>query len=192
MSGAPGRPRSEAADEAIRGAVLALYAEHGFAGLTVDAVAERAGVSKATIYRRYCSKSELVFDALEGMTVEDLPTPDTGSLRGDLEALARGLASVLELPDRRALVCNLLAEMGRYPDIAAAQRRFVAGRLDRLRDVVARARVRGDAEAAGIRAEGVEALADRLFGPIFFRVLWRGRKVDDTFVPTVVAAALRE
>jgi AcrR family transcriptional regulator len=181
-----GRPRSAAADRAIREAVLDVYAEHGFAGLTVDAVAERAGVSKATIYRRHCSKSELVFDALDAVSLEDVPTPDTGTLRDDLVALGGALAAMLAIEARRAVACNMLAEVGRHEDLAAAHRRFVASRLDRLGLILERARERGEIA----RVPDVPTCADRLFGPIFFRTLWRGEPCDDAFVASVVAAVL--
>ncbi|GAA5077938.1 TetR/AcrR family transcriptional regulator [Nocardia iowensis] len=84
---AGGRPRESRVDHALAEAVRALLSEHGYASLTVDAVAARAGVSKAAIYRRYATKEEMTFAVL----VHDLreePPADTGSLRGDLTALA--------------------------------------------------------------------------------------------------------
>ena len=81
----PGRPRDARADRAILEATLELASEQGL-GLSMDAVAARAGVSKATIYRRWASKEALVLDAWREL-VGPMPVPDTGSVRGDLRAI---------------------------------------------------------------------------------------------------------
>ncbi len=83
----PGRARDASRDEALRQAALELLAEVGYERLTIDAVAARAGAGKATVYRRWASKADLVIDAVDHHRSTALP--DTGSLRGDLEALAR-------------------------------------------------------------------------------------------------------
>ena len=88
VGGGPGRPRSRAAQQAILNAALALLAESGFEGMSVEAVAERAGVGKATIYRRWKSKQELVAAALATIDAQ-VALPDTGSTRGDLQELVR-------------------------------------------------------------------------------------------------------
>ena len=81
----PGRPRSEASHQAIIQATLELLIEVGYGALTMDAVRDRAGVGKATIYRRWSSKEELVRDTIVFLH-EDFAAPDTGSLRGDYDA----------------------------------------------------------------------------------------------------------
>jgi len=83
----PGRARDASRDEALRQAALELLAEVGYERLTIDAVAARAGAGKATVYRRWASKADLVIDAVDHHRGTALP--DTGSLRGDLEALAQ-------------------------------------------------------------------------------------------------------
>ena len=89
-SGAPrGRPRSEQADRAIMAAALELLAERGLAGMSIEEVAARAGVGKATIYRRWSSKGALALDAFLAEFEQQQPLPDTGSLRGDLAAELR-------------------------------------------------------------------------------------------------------
>ena len=80
----PGRPRSAAAHQAILDATVQLLSEVGFAATTVEAVAARAGVGKATVYRRWPSKVPLVIDALDARAIEQVPIPRTGSVRGDL------------------------------------------------------------------------------------------------------------
>src|SRR5262249_51947519 len=87
----PGRTRTAVGNRAIFEAALEEYGARGFDGMSVDAVAARAGVSKATIYRRFESKLELVTAAMYQIAEERKPTPDTGTLRGDARALLDGL-----------------------------------------------------------------------------------------------------
>ena len=82
-----GRPRSTEADEAILEAAIDAFVEQGWNGLTIEGVAARAGVGKATIYRRYQSRMDLLFAAVRKLAQERDPVPDTGTLRGDLLAL---------------------------------------------------------------------------------------------------------
>src|SRR5260370_18750172 len=82
----PGRPRSAQAQKAIIDATLELLAEEGFQGLSIEAVAARAGVGKTTIYRRWSSKEELVMEAIRQVQI-DVPVMDTGNFRNDLAAL---------------------------------------------------------------------------------------------------------
>lgn len=84
----PGRPRSAQAHKAIIDATLELLAEEGFQGLSIEAVAARAGVGKTTIYRRWASKDELVMDAIRQVQI-DVPVVDTGNFRNDLVALLK-------------------------------------------------------------------------------------------------------
>ena len=90
-----GRPRSEQADRAILDAALELFADAGFDGLTVEGVAARAGVGKATIYRRYPCKVDLVMASARFLTQVEAPQPDTGRVEDDLRATARGLVHLL-------------------------------------------------------------------------------------------------
>ncbi|MDI2124893.1 TetR/AcrR family transcriptional regulator [Yinghuangia seranimata] len=106
-----GRPRDTRVDQAVLDAARALLAEVGYAGLTMDAVAARAGVGKAAIYRRHATKQALVFAAaVHGVELE--PPPDTGSLLGDLEALARVIVAHLGNPAAAPALMGLLAEAG--------------------------------------------------------------------------------
>src|SRR5439155_3363439 len=91
----PGRPRSAEADEAILEAAVELFAEVGLEGLTVEGVAARAGVGKATIYRRYPGKADLVVAAARRFTEGPIDPPDTGSTRGNFRALVDGVIRLL-------------------------------------------------------------------------------------------------
>jgi AcrR family transcriptional regulator len=101
----PGRPRSAEADGAILEAAVDLFAEGGFDGLTVEGVAARANVGKATIYRRYPCKVDMVIAASRSFALDDDDLlPDTGTTRGDLRALVGGVIAMLTTtPIGRAL-----------------------------------------------------------------------------------------
>src|SRR3954454_15098610 len=79
----PGRPRRAEVDEAILAAAVHMLAEHGYGGVTMEGVAGAAGVGKATVYRRWPSKADLILDAIRSLK-PDVGHPDTGSTRADL------------------------------------------------------------------------------------------------------------
>ncbi|HET7638015.1 MAG TPA: helix-turn-helix domain-containing protein, partial [Ktedonobacteraceae bacterium] len=83
-----GRPRSAQSHRAILEATLALFAEVGLQGLSIEAIAERAGVGKTTIYRRWSSKEDMIKDALD-LFRSGNPIPDTGNIRNDLLYIAK-------------------------------------------------------------------------------------------------------
>ena len=114
----PGRPRSEASHQAIIEATLALLIEVGYGSLTMEAVRTRAGVGKATIYRRWASKEELVRDAIVFLH-EEFETPDTGSLRGDYDALAVAVRASASRGGAAMLMPRLLGESVHDPELFA-------------------------------------------------------------------------
>jgi AcrR family transcriptional regulator len=122
-----GRPRDPACDSAILQAALDLFAEEGYARLSIDGVAARAGVGKATIYRRYSSKAELVAEAVRcGAQFEDR-LPDTGDLRADLMSMMRPLFDRLRGVDAQ-LLTTFAMERLRNPDLAEQFDRSVLGK----------------------------------------------------------------
>jgi AcrR family transcriptional regulator len=114
----PGRPRSEQADRAIMTAALELFAESGPAGLCIEQVAARAGVGKATIYRRWPGKEDMLLDGLP-LLASALPVPQGRSVRADLIALLDACCKEAADPRRRRLIALLQGEGLQYPRLKA-------------------------------------------------------------------------
>lgn len=138
-----GRPRDPAVDEAIIAAVYDLIAENGFAGFTVEAVAARAGVGKATIYRRWPTREELVVAAAERILVDEEP-PDTGTLRGDLIEWYWQRHRTGNRGGQGRLVGQVIIEAAVNPDLKRWLQSFHQGRRDAVSTMVDRARERGE------------------------------------------------
>ncbi|WP_329384479.1 TetR/AcrR family transcriptional regulator [Streptomyces sp. NBC_01351] len=139
-----GRPRDSRVDDAIRDAVRELVPEVGYAALTMDAVAAKARVGKAAIYRRHASRGEMVFSVLvHGGEPE--PLPDTGTLLGDLTALATLVLGTFSDPVVSAVTPGLLADLKQQPEIAARfQETFIAGERTVVVGLLERALERGE------------------------------------------------
>jgi AcrR family transcriptional regulator len=184
-----GRPRSERAREAILTSAAELLLAHGLAAVSMDAVASRAGVSKATIYRWWPTKETLALDALyTRWAVAQQPDVDTGSLRGDLLALLHPWARLASSgPYGRVIIAALITEAQTDPVFAAEYRqRVVQPRRDQARAILARAVERGEIP----RDTRVEVAIDLLYGPLYHRLLHGHAAVDDEFVTDVVDMAL--
>jgi AcrR family transcriptional regulator len=143
----PGRRRDPACDDAIHAATLAEFVEHGYAGLSVEGVAARAGVAKATIYRRYPNKAALVVDAVRVGACIDDHLPDSGDLRADLTSILRRMVERFRGPDGAVLVA-FAAERVRHPELAAEFERSVIGNKRRhVRELLQAAIDRGQLPA---------------------------------------------
>src|SRR3954454_2553310 len=116
-----GRPRDPSRDGVIRAAILRLLAEVGYGALTMDAVASEAGVGKATIYRRWRTKQDLVVDTISDLNRAEATTPDTGSLEGDLRLVMRSMVSMVSGPTGAATQA-LLSTIPHQPALADAFR----------------------------------------------------------------------
>jgi AcrR family transcriptional regulator len=138
-----GRPLDASRDVALRDAALALLAEIGYDRLTIESVAARAHASKTTIYRRWSGKAELIVDALNSLK-ESRPVPDTGSLRGDLEAIAQGSTSIDSRFDTQLMI-GLITALARDAELRQVFReRFIDPHKESLRQVFERAVIRGE------------------------------------------------
>jgi AcrR family transcriptional regulator len=182
----PGRPRSAAADTAILEAALADFAEAGYDGMTMEGVAARAGVGKATVYRRYPSKVELVIAAARSLSAAEAPQPNTGSFREDLRLTARGLVHLLGETVAGFAVRQLVAELHRNAELRDAHAEFLAGRRANVAHAVQRGVERGelapDADA--------ELVADLISGPIFYRHLMLCGRLDAAYADELVEGVL--
>ena len=165
----PGRPRNACAEGKILDATLGLLSEVGFAGLTVDGVAARAGVGRATIYRRWPSKGALVLAASKCL-IGDVPEPDTGTVRGDLIALLSGLVEHLRGTRMGCLLPALAAEARGNAELAEIVTEFADDRRTHVRFVLRRARERGELRPG----TDLDVLIDVLAGPAFYRMMISG------------------
>lgn len=181
-----GRPRDAAADEAILAATVDLLGEVGFTGLTVDAVATRAGVGKATIYRRWSGKEQLVLDALTASRMQ-LEVPDTGSLRGDLLAFYLPLTEAEAQAGAIRLMPALAAQAAVDDQLAERLRAFVSDRRGPVAELMARGRARGE---VGDDLD-VELAIDLVTGPIMYRLYFSGLPVDAPLVEELIERVLR-
>jgi AcrR family transcriptional regulator len=191
-----GRPRDERSHQAILDATMTLLSEIGYARLTIEGVASRAGTGKGTIYRRWSSKGALVVEAISGpfcpiatgkWTIHLGPLPDHGSLRADLLAFAERITWAMTVPLAREVLPGLAMDCSRDPQLAAAFRRFVAGpKRIRMTEVLARAAARGEARPD----VDVDLLCDSLVGPVLYRAYLSGQPVDRPFLERLVDQVL--
>ena len=178
---APGRKRDSSRDDALCQAALELLADVGYDRLTIDAVAARAGAGKATCYRRWAGKAELVVDAIGRMKAA-LELPDTGTLRGDLVALTchfHDPADAFRTAVQAGLVSGLVRD-ATLREVFAEQ--FIAPRKAVFRTVFERAIERG--EIAPV--PNYELLSDIVPSIAFHRLIMTGRTPDPAFIQTVL------
>jgi AcrR family transcriptional regulator len=182
-----GRPRSPEADRAILAATLNLLAERGLAAMSIEEIAARAGVGKATIYRRWSSKGLLALDAFVTSFREQQPQPDTGTLRGDLiAALTSWVRAVTETPMGQMLT-GLIAEAQHDQELRAAWRdRVIEPLRVQHRIMLDRAIARGEIPASTDQ----DVVLDLFFGVAQHRLLLGHHPLDDAFIHQVVDVLL--
>lgn len=181
----PGRPRSDRIHEAILDATLDLLREVGFSGLAIEAVANRAGVGKATIYRRWTSKVPLVIAAMQ--RIPEIPTPDTGSLAADLSELLRNAIDVLRSTPLAHVLPSLVGERNRDEELSDALDAFVAERRKPLRGILERAVERAELPPDADLELGV----DLILGPFVVRLFFSAGPVDSALVQPIVESVIR-
>lgn len=143
----PGRPRSAQSHQAILQATLELLAEVGFAAMSMDAIAARAGVGKTTIYRRYASKEELVADAIESIR-EEIVIPDTGNLQSDIDTLIQNAAQITLNPIGRQTVAMIISSASSNPQFAQIYwTKYLQPRRKAFAVVLERAKARKEIQA---------------------------------------------
>ncbi|MGW1993705.1 TetR/AcrR family transcriptional regulator [Embleya sp. NPDC001921] len=179
--------RSEQARRAVLEAADDLLAEKGFAGVTMEGIAARAGVAKQTIYRWWSTKTDVLMDAFLEDAAEDLTPPDSGDLAGDLRDYLRRLAYFLAESDSGAVFRALIAQAQHDPAFARDFRaRWLDAQRDRDRLPLERA-MNGGSLPADL---DIATETDQLVGPLYYRVLVTDEPIGDTFTDALVDAFL--
>jgi AcrR family transcriptional regulator len=176
--GGRGRPRSEKARRAILGAAGELLERDGFAAVTIESIAEHAGVSKATIYRWWPNKAAVMTESFLELMAPEASSLDTGSAREDLRLRLRDLAHVLAGRSGR-FIAALVAESQTDPEVAEALRtHWIAARRRETRTLLRRGIERGE-----LRPDlDLEVAIDALYGPVYWRMLTGYAPLNDAFV----------
>jgi AcrR family transcriptional regulator len=189
-----GRPRDRAVDQRVLSAAWGLLHAGGYAALNVDDVAERAGVAKTTLYRRWPTKDHLAI-AAAAQILGEVPIPDSGNLRRDLGEFAGALAESLNRlrlaghyggGASPGLAAELVAATARHPDLGETVRAQYA-----QRHALARARLERAVEREGLRPDLDQGLLiEQLVGPIYYRILISGAPADRGYAERLVEALL--
>lgn len=182
-TGRPSGARAMAREQAILDAALSLVMEVGYDRLSMDALAERAHAGKATIYRHWSGKAEVVVEAIRRRKCDaGVPAVHTGSLRGDLVATLTCMNASMSTEDS-ALLVGVLSAMHKDHDLAELMRsQVIDARKDMLDEIIERAVSTGELDAA-TDAHVVNEVLSALF---FNRLVISGEPIDDAFVAHVV------
>lgn len=185
-----GRARPPGRGPKVRTAVLAAtlgeLTEKGYTALTVDNVAQRSGVHKTTIYRRWKDRESLVADAVTDLATTRVPFPVTGDIDADLRELARALVRFLNSPTGKAITAATLSDAARIPEIAEARRLFFQDRFRRAESAVSGAIARRQLPTGTDPAELVRTLV----APIYLRLLVTAEPINETTADNAAKAAL--
>jgi AcrR family transcriptional regulator len=181
----PGRPRDVRAAGAILEASVAVLADKGPSGFTVDEVAARAGCGKATIYRRWPSRADLLVETAHHMGLEP-PASDTGSLREDLVSVLAALGTKMRDTPTGRILPGIIAEAS----VDARMKQVLAGFIDdrrrRPREMVERGIRRGELPAD----TDVDLLLDLMGGTVIYRELIACQPTDEPTVRALVDVVL--
>lgn len=181
----PGRPRSEASRQAILAAAVEELQDKGYAAVTVDAIAAKAGTGKQTIYRWWPSKADVVLEALLDLAEARIVVPDHGDLRADLEEF---LAATFRQRGQRPVLVGLMAQAVLDPAFGAAFRdRFLFARRAALRTILDRAVERGEIA----RNVDLELLLDVVYGVLWYRLLLDHVPLDEAAAPALAELVVK-
>ncbi len=185
----PGRPRDPLVDRAILDAAVELLSDGGIEAMTMESVATRAGVSRASVYRRYANRVDLMEAAFHAAAEQKPEPPDTGDVRRDLVQLLTRLSTLLMESDTGAVLPAMLAAARENAEVREALERFTADRRTPTTTVLIRGIERGE-----IRADvDPELMADALVGAVIYGLLLRnvgpGRARVAKLVDLVLAGA---
>jgi AcrR family transcriptional regulator len=179
------RDRSDQRTETIMRAALDLALEGGYAKLSIEAVASRAGVGKHTVYRRWPSRGLLFLDAVLSLSTDSLSHPDTGDVVADLRETMTKAVSLLGRPPWGPLYQALIGEAQHDPEVATAlNRRFIepqtANTLERLRDAKDQGQLAPDFD--------LDLAFDVLSGPLYYRLLITQQPITPAYIDRVLQA----
>lgn len=175
--------------EAIRAAVFEELAAVGYARMSIEGIARRAGVGKTAVYRRWRSKLHLVLDVVSALAVQGLPAPDTGALESDLRLLYEVTSRALRHPVASQILPDLQAEAARNPEIAeAVQKALRDGQEGVASKILVAAEQRGE-----VRAGLDDELAlDLISGPLYWRsVVIRSPKLPKGYLDALARGRQR-
>lgn len=185
MSQGRGRPRNMETQNSILNASYELLLEKGFAAVTVEKIAERAGVSKATIYKWWPNKAAVVIDGYLSAASDRLPVPDTGTVVEDIRQHAVNLGHFL-LGREGKVIMELIGEGQTDPGLAEAYRtRYFAPRRQEARQILERGVKRGE---LGEQLD-IATCIDLIYGPIFYRLIMTGELIDENYILGLVEMA---
>jgi AcrR family transcriptional regulator len=182
----PGRPRSEHARLAILRSTIKLLQENGFSEFTIEAVADRAAVGKATVYRWWPNKGALIADAFASSVTPELHFPDTGSIDKDMSQQMRQLIKVFSGQQGKIVSAILGAGQSDPELIEAFRERFMMPRRREAYSTLRRAIVRGELPGD----IDLDLLLDSLYGPIYMRFLIRHDRLTPEFVDRLAELVL--
>lgn len=177
-----GRPRSEKTKTDILTASYNLLIENGFGAVTVEKIAERAEVSKATIYKWWTNKADVVMDGFLNATKVKLPIPNTGSTIDDMFIQVNNFVKFL-MSREGNVITEIIAEGQFDPKLADVYRKaYFKPRRSISKQILERGISRGE-----LRKDlDIELTIDLIWGPVFYRLLITGEKLDDTFVTKLI------
>jgi len=182
-----GRPRSEETKKSILTAAYELLSENGFNAVTIEGIAARAGVSKATIYKWWPGKAAVVLEGYFAATQLLMPIPDTGSVAEDLLIQVGNLSSFITSPKGK-MITELIGAGQFDARIANEYRsRFFIPRRLISRGILERGIQRGE-----LREDiDIELAIDILFAPLFYRLLITGDPMDNDFIKALIQDVLK-
>jgi AcrR family transcriptional regulator len=178
--------RSARVRSAVLQAALEAMAEQGSTGVTIGEIARRAGVYATSVQRRWGTAENVMLDAMLTRSQEQLPVPDTGTVRGDLIAFARSVAAYLDTSLGAAL-SRTMAAAEDNPEVVDGRQQFWRGRCDVVRVMIDRAIERHEL-AAGTDAQFV---LEMVVAPLHFRALLIRQTIHDSLIEQVVDTVLR-
>jgi AcrR family transcriptional regulator len=172
-------PRIARTREVVFAAAIEIVAERGFAGASIEAIAQRAGVARSTIYRNWPTRTDLLLEAV-GSEVGQIESLAVGNLRADLVAIVTRLADLLTSERMGSVVASIILEVRHDPELEELRQRFLASRRSALDGVIGEAVARGDLPAnTDLQRAGDELAAQVLFQTLVLRADFDGLRVED-------------